>query len=78
MFKQALIAWHELFNLKSDGVSQNKKGLSHRREASKQLVPQSEKKIKTEKGVKQEHSAAFRKAIAGLKKISFTEPQLEG
>jgi hypothetical protein len=78
VFEQASIAWHELFDLKSDGAGQNKSGIGHRREASKQLVPQSEKKIKTEKGVKQEHSAAFRKAMAGLKRIGFTKPQSEG
>jgi len=60
--------------LKSDGASQSKSGVSHRREASTQLVPQLGKKIKAEKGVKQEHSAAFRKAMAGLKKIGFTKP----
>ncbi len=41
-------------------------------------MPQLGKKIKAKKGVKQEHSAAFRKAIAGLKKIGFSKPQLEG
>jgi hypothetical protein len=42
------------------------------------LVPQLGKKIKAEKEVKQEHNAVFRKAIAGLKKISFTKLQSEG
>jgi hypothetical protein len=41
-------------------------------------VSQSGKKIKAEKGVKQEHSAAFRKAMVRLKKIGFSKPQLEG
>jgi len=36
---------------------------------------EAEKRIKTEKGVKQEHSAVFRKAMTGLKKVGFTEPQ---
>jgi hypothetical protein len=57
-----------LFHLKSDGASQSKSGVGHRREASKQLVTQLGKKIKAEKGVKKEHSPAFRKAMAGLKK----------
>lgn len=78
VFEQASIAWHELFHLKSDEAGENRNRLSHRRKASMQLVPQSEKKIKTEKGVKQEHSAAFRKAMAGLIKIGFTKPQSEG
>ena len=58
--------------------NQSKSRVAHRREASKQLGPQSGKKIKAEKGVQQEHSPAFRKAMAGLKKIGFTKPQLEG
>jgi len=79
VFEQASIAWHELFDLKSDGAGQSKSGIGHRREASKQLVAQSgPKKIKAEKGVKQEHSTAFRKAMAGLKRIGFTKPQSEG
>jgi hypothetical protein len=75
VFEQASIVWHELFDLKSDGAGQSKSGVGHRREASKQLVPQSRMKIKAEKGVKQDRSAAFRKAMAGLKKIGFRKPQ---
>lgn len=78
VFEQASIAWHELFDLKSDGAGQSKSSVGHRREASQQLVPHSGKKIKAEKGVKQEHSAAFCKAMAGLKKIGFSKPQSEG
>jgi superfamily II DNA helicase RecQ len=66
-----------LFYLKSDGAGQSKSGVSHRREASTQLVPQLGKKIKAEKRVKQEHNTVFRKVIAGLKKIGFTKPQSE-
>jgi superfamily II DNA or RNA helicase len=67
-----------LFYLKSDGASQSKSRVGYRRETSTQLVPQLGKKIKAEKGVKQEHNTAFRKAMAGLKKIGFTKPQSEG
>ncbi len=78
VFKQALIAWHVLFHLKSNSAGQSKSRVSHQHKASTQLVPQLGKKIKAEKGVKQEHSAAFRKAMAGLKKIGFSKLQLEG
>ena len=64
--------------MKSNGTGQSKSGIGYWREASKQLVPQLGKKIKAEKGVKQEYSAAFRKAMTGLKKIGFTKPQSEG
>ena len=78
VFEQVSITWHELFHLKSDNTGQSKSGVGHWREASKQLVPQLGKKIKAEKGVKQEYSAVFRKAMTGLKKIGFTKPQSEG
>ena len=78
VFEQVSIVWYELFHLKSDSAGQSKSGIGHRREASKQLVPQLGKKIKAEKGVKQEYSATFRKAMARLKKIGFTKPQSEG
>ena len=63
--------------MKSNGTGQSKSGIGYWREASKQLVPQLGKNIKAEKGIKQEYSITFRKAMAGLKKIGFIKPQSE-
>jgi len=77
VFKQISIAWHNLFHLKSNKAGRRKKESSHRHAASKQLVSLLKKKIKAEKKVSQKYSAAFRKAMAGLRKIGFTKPQSE-
>jgi hypothetical protein len=75
VYERASIAWHELFELRSEGASRWK-GLTHRREASQQIVSGLEKKAK----VKQEGSLPVTKAIIGLRKIfgPAAKPRSEG
>lgn len=75
-YERASIAWHTLFELKSDGVHAGQKS-RHRREASQQIVPGSGKKTKA---IKNESSPPVSQAIVGLQRIygPTAQPQSEG